>query len=144
MKTEKTLRVNSQKLAAEILFREGLDKLSVIGMFVQDYYAGLPPENTSSVWDHFHITILKTKEGKPVYAKSIEKLLIGFYNENCNGLVKIKKDVYKFMDQQHLLWSSDMVGEFMDFVFMHSEEFTEIDELDFEWKIDDLTFEEEE
>jgi hypothetical protein len=141
--TEKTFRVNSEKLAAEILFREGLDKLSIIGMFVQDYYANIPVENTSSVWNHFHETILKTKDAKPVYAKSIHNLLVDFYQKNCRDLLTIKKNVYNFMDQQHDLWDGDRVGEFMDFVMFHTDEFTDIDEFHFDWKIDELVFEEQ-
>ena len=133
-------KTNPKKLAADILFREGLDQMSIVMIFVQDYYANIALENTQSVRDHFYDSVLKNKDGKAVYSKSIQHLLVSFYQENCGELLTIKKKVYEFMSEGQDLWSMDYVSEFMDFVFHHTDEFLESEKNQFDWKIDELVF----
>lgn len=143
--TMNNLTEKNQKLAAEILFREGLSKFDVVEKFIQDYYVDLPVENVMSVWEHFHEVILMTKDKKPRYARSVEKLLKDFFHTYLCDLSSKKKVVYEYMDMvknNDGLWNGNYVGDFLDFVYLHVDEFG-ASNYHFEWVVDDIILGEE-
>ena len=136
---KKTNKINKDLLCAELFWEGGLDKLSLIQIIFEDYYADANVSSTYSIYQRFKNNILMS-DGKLKYSKSFSEMLEQYYNTLIRetDISKIKKELYSFMETQQV-WSLDYRGSFQEHLEFLSDEFLESNQYPFSWKVDDLT-----